>query len=255
MAYLRCWGDVQAWMTDNDIKRYNISRTNSPNDNNNVFVYNKDKSEAENLLVCERALSRNAGDLLHITGWRTEVARNGGFSANILYEGYVGASQAQQSTQGVGTIDINQLKSDIRREIQNQYEEERLKRERDEYLAEKKQFESDKNGVMGLLVNYLAPVAKQLLGVGTTSIAGVVNESPVSAPPIMAQPQSQDSELLQEEIHDSVFSEDEEDEVYKLLSRFKIVEPDYFQLLRKVVELAESGNPMYSMAKNILMKE
>ena len=252
MNYLRNWPEVQSWMNDNGIKRFFVSRSGEGGqDNKNVFTYDTDKSEAENLIICERNLQGRSGEVLYITGWRTEKARTGGFSHTILYDRVPEMAPAPVSGgMSIGAVEIDRLRSEIKREIQNEYEATRLQREREEFQRERSQFESDKAGVMGVLVEYLAPVAQQLMGIAPKRVAGLDATSSVEAAKI--RPVS--PEVAPEETEeDSVFTDEENEKLFDLLSRFKAVEPDYLSLIERVVEMAESGDSMYNMAKGMLL--
>ena len=275
MAYLRNWGDIQAWMADNGICRWNISRTQAVQDNNNVFVFDKDKSEEENKLICERALERFAGDVLYLVGWRTKEAKTGGFSATILYEqAYRQPSQITPMQPQIGGlygtatgIDIAGLTADIEQRISNRYEKERLERLEKELREEKRDLEAQKNSAMGIIAQTLAPFAKQLAGgkqmrncAGTPLDA----EEPVEAEPIRVkrtpeEPTATDNEVELEPVdgepHEiEVFcTEKEYNRMMELMERFAQAEPEWLQLLETVTTLAESGDKAYMLAKGYLI--
>lgn len=261
MAYLKSWGEVQQWMQDNSIVRWNLDR-NKNSDNNFAFSYNKDKSPEENMLNFESALNRHAGEVLYLTGWRSESAKTGGFSATVLYEARGSQPiQTAQPTAGVGSIDTETLKADIRREIKNEFDQERLARERKEFDEAKRDFEAKQNSVIGLLVNYFAPVAQQLAGKlnPMPRVAGL-DATGVETEPIRvkhtpeAHEDPKDPAAPEAEVEVEVFSDEEADKLFELLARFKKVEPNYMQLIEAVVRLAEANDATYTMAKGFLLK-
>lgn len=258
MAYLKNWGEVQQWMLDNSIVRWNASRDKSA-DNSFVFSYNKDKSPDENMLIFESALKRFAGDVLYLVGWRTEAAKTGGFSAMVLYEDQQRHAQPSPvPTTGIGsTIDLETLKSDLRREIKNEFDQDRLTRERKEFEEAKRDFEQKQNGVMGLLVNYLAPVAQQLAGKlqPLPRVAGL-DATGVETEPIRVKHAQETTETPEDPgaVEQEVFTDEEADQLFELLARFKKVEPQYMQLIESVVQLAEAKDATYNMAKGFLLK-
>ena len=263
MAYLRTWGDIQAWMQDNGIIRWNISRTQDKQDNNNVFVYDKDKSAEENKLICERALDRFAGDVLYLVGWRTGEARTGGFSATILYDraGQQNAQSAPAPQIGGlygmgGSVDIGSLTADIEQRIANRYEKERLERLEKDLREEKRDLEARQSSALGLLAQYLAPVAQQLIGkvAPMPKVAGIDADQPVHAQTI--EPHKEQAQSGQDEPEEvEVFcTEEEYNRAMALLERFAKVEPQWLDLLEKVAVLAESGDGTYTMAKQFLLK-
>lgn len=269
MAYLRTWGDIQAWMQDNGITRWNISRTQDKQDNNNVFVYDKEKNAEENKLICERALERFAGDVLYLVGWRTGEAKTGGFSATILYQ----SNGAQTDTQhaqvrgfglyGIdGEFDRNGLIADITNRVRNEYDrleiqrlQKQLDEERKSFRDEQKEFEREKVGTIGILVEKCAPYLKALAGrhgIELPKVAGLDAEDDVRVARIKAKLEEQEEE--QQEQEQNVFTDEEADKLFALMERFKKVEPDYLRLIQSVVEMAEQGDNTYTMAKQFLLK-
>lgn len=226
MAQLRNFQDVKDWLRDNGITRWNVAQSrNSGQSNDKVFVSDSEKSEGENLALCERALQRFAGNLIYITGFRGN-SNTAGFLAEIQYDAPAQAAQPV-AVAGVGeTIDRQQLITDIRREIKNEFDQERLERERKEFDEAKRDFEAKQNGVVGLLVQYLAPVAQQLAGKlqPLNRVAGLDATQPVTAQPIRARrPDSEDpaeEELPKTDAYEheeEVFSEEEADQLFALL--------------------------------------
>ena len=263
MAYLRNWGDIQVWMQDCGIQRWSISRTQAAQDNNNVFVYDKDKSEEENKLICERALERFAGDVLYITGWRTKEAKTGGFSAIILYDKNGQQTPPSQQVGGLygvgGSIDIAGLTADIEQRISNRYEKERLERLEKELHEEKRDLENQKNSAMGIIAQTLAPFAQQLAGklAPMRNVAGTPTpidaEEDITAAKIRAQEASEENEEQPDEIE--IFCEEEEyNRMMAIMKRFAEVEPQWLDLLESVTRLAEANDNMYLMAKQSLLK-
>lgn len=265
MAYLKSWGEIQAWMQDNGIQRWNISRTQDKQDNNNVFVYDKEKSLDENKLICERSLDRFAGDVMYITGWRTEAAKTGGFFAMILYER--NASAAPTATMqpqvgglyGVGSqVDIGALTADIEQRISNRYEKERLERLEKDLREEKRDLEAQKNSAMGILAQTLAPFAQQLAGklAPLPKVAGLDAAEDVQAAKIHAaqEPQAEQAETVEEDVEEIFCTEAEYRKMLALMERFAAVEPQWLALLEAVTTLAENGDNTYTMAKGFLLK-
>lgn len=269
-------------MQDNEIRRWTISRTQATQDNNNVFVYNKDKNEEENKLLCERALERFAGDVLYMVGWRTDAAKTGGFSATILYD-----SAKQQSAPTVtpqmqvgglygvgGSIDMDGLTRDLTARIRNEYDRAEITRlqkqlddDRKQLRDEQREFEREKVGTIGILVDKFAPYLKVVAGkhgLELPKVAGIDADEDITAPRIKAQPQepqegsdiptSRNTDIPNESEEQSPFSDEEADELFALMERFKAVEPDYLKLIRSVVELAEAQDNTYTMAKSFLLK-
>ncbi|GEM_PF-1915363 len=267
MAYLRNWGDIQAWMQDCGIQRWSISRTQATQDNNNVFVYDKDKSDDENKLICERAFDRFAGDVLYLTGWRTKDAKTGGFSAMILYDKTGGNNANQTATIGGlglygvgGQLDIDGLTRDLPARIRNEYDRAEITRlqkqiddERKQLRDEQREFEREKVGTIGILVDKFSPYLKAVAGkyMDLPKVAGVDADGDIEAARIRpADPQDVQTAVQNEDD----FTDEEAEELLVLMQRFKQAEPEWLKLIRAVVEMAEKGDTTYIMAKQFLLK-
>ena len=269
MAYLRTWGDIQAWMQDNGIIRWNISRTQDKQDNNNVFVYDKDKSADENKLICERALDRFAGDVLYLVGWRTGEARTGGFSATILYDKQgtqTDTKRARVSGFGLygidGEFDRDGLIADITNRVRNEYDrleiqrlQKQLDEDRKQLREEQREYEKEKIGTIGVLVSKFAPYLKAIAGrhgLDLPKVAGIDADEDVESAQIHAKRTTREDAAAEAD-EDSLFTDAEADELLALMARFKAVEPDYITLIKRVVELAESGDSNYQLAHRFLL--
>ena len=271
MAYLRNWGEVNQVLDDAQTKKFNIVRTRGDaQSNNNVFIFDTEKTLEENKQVAERLLQRVAGEIVYLVLWRTDSAKTGGQSFTIMYDTdsrqqqqaapiTIPQPQASQPTAGLygvgANVDIDKLTADIEQRIMNRYESERLERERKQLEDDKRALQEDKNSAIGLLAQYLAPAAKQILGNLTPMprVAGLDAQHPVRAEKIQPISKNEQGEEVQAEEED-VFTEEESDKLYDLLARFKAVEPEYMRLLEAVVKMAENGDGTYGMAKNFLLK-
>ncbi len=288
MAYLKSWGEISQMLDDIGAKKFNIARRRDADaqSNDNAFMYDSDKSLEENKQVAERILQRCAGEIMYMTVWRTDAARTGGCKYAILYDSApIQLPQQQQQVAGGaglygvagGGVNIDKLSADIEQRILNKYERERLERLEKDLREQKRALDQEKSSALGLLAGYLAPVAQQLAGKlnHLPRVAGVDAQQPVHAQVIKPISEHKPDEPEQEHnepesgddrSHDvriteqseaseqDVFTDEESDELFALMARFKAVEPQYMDLLRAVVEMAENGDGTYKMAKGFLLK-
>lgn len=158
----------------------------------------------------------------------------------------------QPSPQAISSLPISapfdeeKMMERIRKEVQLEYENQRYKEERKQFEADKKKFEEEKNSALGTFARLMSPLVAAISGKQQRVCAGVDADAPVEAQPIHA--------VEQEENINEVFEDEESDKLFDLMSRFKSVEPQYMELLERVVVMAENGDPMYGMAKGILLK-
>ena len=154
--------------------------------------------------------------------------------------------QAVSSVPSMPAFNEEQITERIRREVKLEYENQRYQDERKQFEADKKKFDEEKSSAIGLLVQYLSPVVAAMSG-RQRGVAGIDTTEPVVAQPIHAV--DPDSEVV-----DDLFTDDESDELFALMARFKAVEPRYIELIKSVVSMAERKDPTYDMAKGFLLK-
>lgn len=254
MVYIESWTSLNEFIEANGIVRWNISRSRGNQSNDNVFLYNTEQSMEENIQKTIRLLEMFAGDMLYFNGWNNEKTRTNGFSAVIQYPQRSAAPWVQPPTvNGVnGAFDRETITADIRRQLKNEFDQERLSRERKEFEERKREFDSKQESVVGLLVHYLAPVAQQLAGrLPLPKVAGIDAEEPVQAQPIHAAPADQRT-VEEENAEKEPFEDWEVDKLNDLIKRFKAVEPKYLELIEQVVTMAENGDRNYVMAKQFM---
>lgn len=255
---LTTWSEVEDWIDRNNLEKWTIS------------VDRQESGEKATRIVCqtipeddmqtkkrytEACLNASRGLKLYARGYRNTKATNGAFYTEIMIGGDRGYMPAQMQ-QMIGaaqqpSLDRESLAADIRRQVLNEVAEQRLKEDRARLEEERKEFREQQDSAMGALIHYLGPIGKQLLqnltGGGTAITGTQVAGGTVQADKIEAV------DAKKEEVQDA-FSEEEAAQIESLLTRFKAVEPDYMQLLTRVVEMAESGDITYTTAKGFLMR-
>lgn len=153
---------------------------------------------------------------------------------------------AVSSVSSMPAPDEETIAARIRKEIMAEIQLQKYEDERKSFEKERREFEAAKSSAIGMLVQYLSPVVAALSG---KPVAGVDAHAPVHAAPVqpittIEQPQEDMGEL---------FTEQESDQLFDLMARFKAVEPQYLQLIEKVVEMAEAQDSKYNMAKTMLL--
>lgn len=211
----------------------------------------KENTFEENLSYTENCLSYSHGAHLYIRGWRSDGGTTSPAYAEIQFGGEEGSSILQQMQQMIGATNHNfdkeQLMADVRKQVENEYERKELERMRKELEEERKELHSEKESAMGILAHYLAPVAQAFVAKMQAPITGIQTAGgTVEADAI--KPTGAPSE------QEDVFSDEEAAELETLLERLKAAEPEYLQLLRRVVELAEANDSTYTMARGFLLK-
>lgn len=249
------WEQVEEWIRDNNFAHWVFYRTN-PNEStekiNNIIADSNfyTGGDEDKIAMTRKYLIANGGKA-HGVGFRTPNTTQGGIVCEVRLDQDM--PQVAQPTAGIGMqgYDMESLRASIIKEIRAEYEQKEYERKRSELERERKEFEEQKNSAIGLLTNYLAPVAQALIAGRGARVAGVDTQEPVVAQPIIPiQEQQQEQEdMAQQEI----FTEQEADKLFELMARFKQAEPDYMQMIEKVVAMAENGDATYKMAKSVLV--
>lgn len=153
-----------------------------------------------------------------------------------------GAQPVSSPFPAMPAFDKDEFAAQIRKEVMMEIENQRYKDERKQFELDKKEFEEEKKSAIGLLVKHLSPV---LSAMTQKPVTGVDSAAPVVAQPIHA--------VEAEEIVDEVFDAQESDRLFELMAEFKAVEPQYLELIEKVVQMAKSGDKNYEFAKKMLL--
>ena len=251
---LTSFSQVAEWIKDNGFKRwvlyFDYSHTQKMVDSASFQSELPDK-----IAMTEKYLRLNGGHA-YAAGGPTAAASDLNTFIEISLNDAPGA---QQPTAGVGmTQDIGAIEERLRKQIKAEIAQERYEQERKEFEAEKKEFEAEKQSVIGLIVGQIAPYIPVLnSAMNKRMVAGIDTQEPVHAQPIVADDPKDDPENpedVQEASAWDNFTEEEGEEIGKLMAEFKSVEPQYLDLLRSVVKMAKSGDVMYKTAKGFLLK-
>lgn len=246
------WEQVEEWIRDNNFAHWVFYRTN-PNEStekiNNIIADSNfyTGGDEDKIAMTRKYLIANGGKAYGV-GFRTPNTTQGGIVCEVRLEQEIPQTQP---TAGVGMpYDMESLRESIIKEVKAEYERKEYERKRSELERERKEFEEQKNSAIGLLTNYLAPVAQALMAGRGARVAGVDTQEPVVAQPIIPIEQQQEQENMAQQ---EIFTEQEADKLFELMARFKQAEPQYMEMIEKVVAMAESGDATYKMAKSVLV--
>lgn len=258
------WNDIEDWIKTNAFRRVvvrandRLASSDGEQRTNDVLFDTKNVTLAsfDEKLQHLRWVLEHSDRKVYATGFQSESAGTGGMIAEMRLENV----QAPQMSYPVGMpgvgapVDEQSIIDRVRKEVKAEYDMLELERKRKEFEAERKEFMDTKNGIMGLLVEYGKPILGAMVASGRRSmVAGIDQPGHTEAEPIVPTPGTEVQEA--EEVEESPFTDEEADEMCDLMARFKKVEPEYMQLLRSVVVMAESGDSTYTMARGFLIKK
>lgn len=266
------WQQVEDWILDNRFKRWvffkNDPEKSDDRGNNKVLDSNlwSEETNDEKLRFTKKYLEQ-WGSRAYGLAFQNEKANSGGVQCVVYIEqvpqSCAQPAPAQQQAQapvaglgmyGIGSTELEQLKAQIREQVETEFDKREYERRRKEFDEEKRQFEQDKNSAIGLMVGYLKPVIsalgqKRVAGIDATEDVRAERVQPIKQPEIVPT-----EETTEEEAEQEVFTEEEGDKLFALMARFKQVEPEYMQLLERVVVMAETNDGTYQMARGMLLK-
>lgn len=238
---------VREWILDNNFKRWILYRDYGRTEK--ILDSAGFNSEMPDKLAMTEKYLRLAGGHAYAAAGTTNAANDLTTVAEIQI-----AEAAPAQASGVGfvqqPIDEDKIAARIEAKIRAEYERKEYEKLRKELDEDRKRLEDEKASAMGALVHYFAPIGQALFG-QRRMVAGVDAERPVHAAPIIPDGGAQEDAEEQEQ---SPFTDEEADQLFALMARFKKAEPDYLKLITRVVEMAESGDGTYTMAKGFLLK-
>lgn len=250
---LTSFEQVRDWIIDNGFKRWALWRDRSKQEliiDSAGFAV----ADLEDKIAMTEKYLRFAGGNAYAAGSVTGSQDK----LNVVTEIRLSDTQ-QQPMNGVQSLqpyNIGEVEERIRKQIKAELREEDLKKREADIDRREKEYEEQRNGVIGALVGYVAPylpIIKNLQGAGRM-VAGIDADEPVHAKriqPIIAT----DPEQPEQQQEPDVFTDEESEELFDLMARFKKAEPEnWLKMLRTVVDMAESGDQTYTMAKSFLIK-
>lgn len=260
------WSQVESWVRDNNLSHWIFTlapRTarseggGMPNDKVVDSDYYPDSIE-EKLAITKRRLE-DCGMRVYGYGWTGKRITDG-----VCCEVALLGSGGTFGLSGIGMvqpqapeIDREELKTSLRKEIMAEIREADYDKRLKDLERREREFESEKNGMIGAAIHYAKPLLGAFLqkkGMGASPLAncaGIDNEEDVEAARIVPKQVIEGTEQAPEEL---VLPDEEADKLTELMLRFRKVEPQYIELIEAVVVMAENQDPTYTMAKGILLK-
>ena len=240
---------VKKWILDNGFKRWVLYKDRSKNEKI-IDSASFTVSDMEDKIEMTEKYLRMSGGYAYAAGATT----NSKDDLNTVMEIRLETAQAQPAA-AVGNLypafSEDAIIARVRKEVQAEYDKKEYERLRADLERREKEFAEKENSAMGAIIRCFAPVGQAMMAKSglLRNVAGIdANEQVVAQPIKPAQ-----AEEVQEAQEENPFTDEEADEVHALMVRFKKAEPDYLKLVRKVVEMAESGDSNYEMAKTVLV--
>lgn len=271
-------GDINQlieWLDLNAINFWSLRNTNSLQGNNIVFESNIEQPREKEIERMRNVLALSENTVLYVNGRINRDKNVGNYSetwCNVSSkpaESVSGVKMGAVELANLGFVSADECQRRIEAAIEKaNYEraKEDLERERREFREEKKEFDSIKDGAIGMLIQKAAPYIGSLFAGRTPmhNVAGIPGT--VEADKIEARSSSEgngseltdgnneSSQVPDEPAEESVFTDEESDELFTLMEKWKNSDPQYLEVLNKVVDIATSGEPISLMGGTVKMQ-
>lgn len=251
---LSTFDQVKDWITDNGLKRWMLYKDYTLKEkflDSAAFP----GDQADKIAMTEKYLRSVANGRAYAKGGTTSGQNDLDMCAEIRLE------ERPQNVQGVSGefANIGELRDTIAKQVRAEIKAEQYEEERKRFEQEKREFQKEKESGMGALLHLLAPVGQAIMSKSglMPHVAGVDTETPTETQPIKPiETETSEGEGTQEAQEPSVydeFTEEEGEEIFSLMSRFRKVEPDcWLKMIRKMVNMSEANDIMYQTARNFL---
>ena len=215
-----------------------------------IFKYDDGESKEDNISRAEQVMAVTPGRFFTLTGWCGKNQSRGTFQFQFSNEVQQAPQWQQQQQAQIGAVDENYINERIQTAIAGvraEYDKRDLEKREAELRDERKAFEEDRNSVIGVLINKLAPMIKAATQRSHLSVAGIDGDE-------QRQIEHRNSAAEQQREQEEEKCLELPDTVCDLIVRWQAVEPDFERVLEKIVTMAEAGDSNYTFAKTALLK-
>ena len=241
---------VIEWLNLNNIDTWAISTSKDRATSNYVFRSREGVPVADEQVRMRETLALSFNSHLYIYGKAGTKGNSANFSeefSNNVQPQHIQQPMAMNGIAGYYQQSIETMVANaVERERMN-WEHKELDREREEVRQAKKEYEEQQSSVLGLLIKKAAPFVQSIMGVQQPSLAvgSVANE--ITAKPIKArraEPIPVEETEEDAEVSEEVFTDEESDELFTIIERWKNADSNYLQVISRIVKFAESGEPI-----------
>ena len=239
---------VIEWLDSNGIESWSVSTSKDKQTNNYIFKSNDEASVKDEQARMIHVLSLSSNPNLFIFG-KKKGASNSANYCEMFSNNNTTVFSETSPTSAIGTVNQDTINTMVANAVERErmsWERKELDREREEVRAMRKEYEDQTASVVGLLIKKAAPIIQSVMGIAPQVAIGSV-ENEISAEPIRVrktEPVEVQEERVEEIEEQEVFSDEESNELFAIVERWKNVDPDYITVIRRIVEFAESGEPI-----------
>ena len=231
-----------------------------------VFRYNPSQSPDENLERLRTVMAITPGQWFTLVGWTTNEKNRVQYRYEFANDDRP-AAPAAPAVQGISRDELAEQIKLAEARVEQRYRLRDLERRERELADREREFRREKESAIGIAVQQLG----KFLRAARPAIAGL--DEPPTRQVTPRPPEGGDPAADGADPFDPIPADDtpaatvdrrpatddpETDdpataELEDLLTRWAAADPDWHRLLRRVVEMAEGGNQMYTMAKGFIL--
>ncbi len=221
----------------NELENFEIY-TGKENASTALFKSNPERDLDSNIEQARSIMRSCHGDYFTLVSWRgnNKTVNKFRFVFDNLIHTSVGSSSgtATPATVGVPSELVDQQIQAAIDRLQLDYERKDIDRRENDLRDRERDFERNRDSVLGRIMNVVGGVINQY---PQLAVAGIPegDDAPSEATTLAAEP-----------------TDDATAHLEQLLSRWAEVDPDWLQLLEKIVNMATSQDPKYTIAKSML---
>ena len=237
-------GDVHKlidWLNLNDIDNWQIATSRNKQDNSLVFArdMNQPREQEINRMVQIMSLSENT--LLYVMGKQTgHTSATGNFCEtwqNVCEETKQAITGVTPTVAGFDQNSIQKMVNDAVEKERLRWELDSLKQKQNDFENEKKEFARQQEGVIGTLVKTAYPYLRGIIGNSASVAVGSLPAEQVQEQNI---PDAEDQEQGEQQ-------DEQAQRLGQALLKYRQFDPDYIDVLCKLIDVATSGQPLTFM--------
>lgn len=244
------------WINLNSIIEWKIANSREKQANNFIFKSNEDSPLESEIQRMREVLALSENQVLYIQG-TAKKGNTGGFSDT--WQNINPNKPGIQSVAGTPSpaMDHDLFETKIQAAIDAnnlKWQRAQFERELKEFKEEKREYEKEKSGIVGMLVEKAAPFVGTFMQKMKPQVAGL-NDPSFQAEPMQVR-------QVTDVTTDEEFTDEESERLFALVSSWKKKDADYITLLEKIVNFATSEEPIdfmgmpfsYEKVKEMLIK-
>lgn len=249
--------DVIAWIRQNDIKFWDVKTRDDSN--SYIFKVGDDETFENAITRFTSVMELSQGGKFFIVGRQDVNAKKGYFReefANLSGQNSIGSSQQPIQQIGMSAEDVQQKINEALAAERNRIKMEQLETEIKELRAENKNLLTPKEEFFRKAIPLVQPLLAGFVGrmFPAVAIQGI-EETQEREQHSQPHEKTNEMEATENKTNEEMeLSEADSERLFLSIQKWSAADPDFLNMIEKVADLAASKNPMYNMAKDMLIK-